>query len=744
MADATNTLPQTTPATLKRLHIPISGMTCASCASRIEKALGKVDGVAGVTVNLATEMANVDVAPELLRASIVAAVVRAGYSVPEDKLPEGRAVSGKNASNTPSLLEFTEGTKVAIAAALSMPLVVPMLAMPFGVHWMLPAWWQLALAAPVQFWLGARFYRAAWGALRAKSGNMDLLVAIGTSAAFGLSLFLMFDAGAGDTPHLYFESAAVVITLVMFGKWLEARAKRETTAAIRALQALTPVVANIVIAGSEHVVAVADIRIDDILRVRPGERFAADGVVVSGSSQADESMITGESHPVVKAVGDRVTGGSLNDDGVLDIRVSAVGVESTLQRIVRMVEDAQAAKAPIQRLVDRVSEVFVPVVLVIASFTLLGWGFAAGDWQVALLNAVAVLVIACPCALGLATPAAIMVGTGMAAKRGVLIKDAPALEMAHRISVVAFDKTGTLTEGKPLLVAAEAVAMVATARAELLVLAAAVQSGSEHPLATAVLNAAQAEGVKFAPATNMRALAGRGVSAEVAGEPILLGSQRLMAEQGVTLTALLPQAEALETEGRTVSWLARSGKLVGLLAFGDEVKPNARAAIEALHALGIRTVLISGDNARAAASVAAALGIDEVHATVLPQQKAELVTALKANHHVVAMVGDGINDAPALAAADVGIAMSNGTDVAIETAGITLMRGDPALVAEAIELSRRTSSKIRQNLFWAFCYNVIGIPLAAAGMLNPVIAGAAMALSSVSVVTNALLLRRSK
>ena len=729
---------------IMRLQIPIAGMTCASCASRIEKALGKLEGVAAVSVNLATEMANVDAAPEVVRGTLIAAVERAGYSVPEAKLADGGGVSGKNASNTPSLLVFSDGAKVAIAAALSMPLVLPMAAMPFGVHWMLPAWWQFAFAAPVQFWLGARFYRAAWGAIRAKSGNMDLLVAIGTSAAFGLSLFLMSAAADGEAPHLYFESAAVVITLVMFGKWLEARAKRETTAAIRALQALTPTVANIVIAGNEHVVAVADIRIDDVLRVRPGERFAADGVIMSGGSRVDESMITGESEPVVKSVGDRVTGGSLNGDGVVELRVSAVGAESTLQRIVRMVEEAQAAKAPIQRLVDRVSEVFVPVVLVIALFTLLGWGLATGDWQVALLNAVAVLVIACPCALGLATPAAIMVGTGMAAGRGILIKDAPALEMAHRISVVAFDKTGTLTEGKPVLVAAEAVSHGENARAELLALAAAVQSGSEHPLATAVLDAAQREGVQFVPATNMHALAGRGVSAAVAGEPVLLGSQRLMEEHGVPLTALLPQAEALETDGRTVSWLARSGKLVGLFGFGDAIKPSARAGVEALHALGIRTVLISGDNARAAARVATALGIDEVHATALPAQKAQQVTTLKANHQIVAMVGDGINDAPALAAADVGIAMSNGTDVAIETAGITLMRGDLTLVAAAIALSRRTSAKIRQNLFWAFCYNVVGIPLAAAGLLNPVIAGAAMALSSVSVVTNALLLRRSK
>ena len=740
-------MPLTPAASINRLHIPIGGMTCASCAARIEKTLNKIDGVMSVNVNLATEMANVDAAPEVSRATLEAAIEGAGYSVPEMKLTAGSGVSAKNASSMASLLEFSDGTKVAVAALLSLPLVLPMLADPFGVHWMLPAWWQLALAAPVQFWLGARFYRAGWGALRAGSGNMDLLVALGTTAAFGLSVYLMFVAAPGEMPHLYFESAAVVITLVMFGKWLETRAKRETTAAIRALQALTPASANIVIAGREHRVALADLRVDDRLRVRPGERFAADGVIESGSTHANESLITGESQAVAKQTGDKVIGGAINEEGLVDVRVTTVGAESTLQRIVRLVEDAQAAKAPIQRLVDQVSAVFVPVVLLIALATLLGWGLGAGDWRVAILNAVAVLVIACPCALGLATPAAIMVGTGMAAKLGILIKDAPALEMAHAINVVAFDKTGTLTAGHPTLVEAEAVVSAldaGEARKELLRLAAALQTGSEHPLAKAVLDAARADGVTIDAARNTRAIAGRGVSADVAGEQILLGSARLMDEHGISLATLLPRADALEAAGRTVSWLARAGKLVGLLAFGDDLKPTARAAIDALHRLGIRTVLISGDNARAAGKVAASLGIDEVHASVLPAQKAELVAALKTSQRVVAMVGDGINDAPALAAADVGIAMSNGSDVAKETAGITLMRGDPALVAAAIEISRRTSAKIRQNLVWAFAYNVVGIPLAAAGLLNPVIAGAAMALSSVSVVTNALLLRRAK
>ncbi|MFM7293858.1 MAG: heavy metal translocating P-type ATPase [Burkholderiales bacterium] len=735
-----------------RTNIPIGGMTCASCAARVEKSIRKVTGVVDVSVNLATETATVITAGDVQRSMLEMAVVEAGYQVAEMKVADPRVSSGKNASTRPSLLGFLafgDAVKLIIAVLLSLPLVVPMLLTPLGMPWMLPANWQLALAAPVQFWLGARFYRAGWRAVKAGTGNMDLLVAIGTSAAFGLSLYLMFRSPVADAPdempHLYFESAAVVITLVMFGKWLESRAKRETTAAIRALQALTPPTASLIVRGAEHAVAIADIQVGDLLRVRPGERFAADGVIAVGQTHANESMITGESMPVAKTVGDRVTGGALNEEGLVDVSVSAVGAESTLQRIVRMVEDAQAQKAPIQRLVDRVSAAFVPVVLLISLLTLIGWGALTGDWQQAILNAVCVLVIACPCALGLATPAAIMVGTGVAAQRGILIKDATALETAHSINVVAFDKTGTLTEGKPTLIAAEA---HDGSQAGLLAIAAAIQSGSEHPLAQAVLNAAIQEGVLFQAATAIRALPGRGIAAEVAGVTYYLGSAQLMAEQDIEFPLeSAPISQALKKyldDGLTVSWLAKKDQLLGVFAFGDALKPTAKAAIEALHRIGIRTVLISGDHWGAAQKVGAALGIDEVYASVLPQQKAALVASLKAAGKRVAMVGDGTNDAPALAAANVGIAMSNGTDVAIETAGITLMRGDPMLVAAAVELSRRTTTKIKQNLFWAFCYNVIGIPLAAVGLLNPVIAGAAMALSSVSVVSNALLLRRLK
>ena len=711
--------------------LQIEGMTCASCAGRVEKALARVPGVLGAQVNLATETARVTrvTGPDAAQA-LIEAVERAGYHA---RLPEESTAPPPPAGPPWPLLA---------AAALALPLVLPMLALPFGVHWMLPAWLQCLLATPVQFVFGARFYRAGWHALRAGAGNMDLLVALGTSAAYGLSLCLWASAAPGTTPHLYFEASAVVITLVMLGKWLEARAKRQTTDAIRALQALRPETARVRRDGSDVELPIAQVRVGDAVVVRPGERVPVDGEVLEGHSQVDESLITGESLPVPRGPGERVTGGAINGEGLLLLRTLAVGAESTLARIVRLVESAQAKKAPIQRLVDQVSAVFVPVVLGLALLTLLAWGLGAGAWEQGVLNAVAVLVIACPCALGLATPTAIMAGTGVAARQGILIQDALALEVAHRISVVAFDKTGTLTEGRPRLLAAVPADGDETA---LLADAAALQRGSEHPLGRAVLAAAQDRGLAPAAADELRAVPGQGVAARVGGEQLRLGQGRWMAELGVDLAPLQAQADALQAEGRTVSWLASltpAPHLRGLLAFGDTPKHSAAAAVARLHALQVATVLVSGDNRGSATAVARQLGIDEVHAEVLPQHKAELVQQLRAGGRVVAMVGDGINDAPALAAADVGIAMSGGTDVAMQAAGITLMRGDPALVADAIDLSRRTTAKIRQNLFWAFAYNVVGLPLAAFGLLNPVIAGAAMAFSSVSVVGNALLLRR--
>jgi Cu+-exporting ATPase len=734
-----------TSAASRELNLDIEGMSCASCVARVEKVLKRVPGVLDASVNLATERATVTASDEVAVAQLTAAIDRAGYHAALHVPPAPDATHA-----TPARRAWPTWWPVALAALLSTPLVLPMLAMPLGVDLTLPPMWQWLLATPVQFWLGWRFYRAGWGAARALSGNMDLLVALGTSAAYGLSLYqwLSTPTMAGHAmaaPHLYFESSAVVITLVLLGKWLETRAKRQTADAIAALNALRPDRARVLRDGREVEVPLAEVRVGDTVVLRPGERVPVDGVVRTGQSQLDEAMLTGESRPQDKGPGARVSAGAINIDGLLQIDTTAIGAETVLARIVRMVEQAQAAKAPIQRLVDRVSAVFVPAVLVIAALTLLGWGLLAGNWEQALLNAVAVMVIACPCALGLATPTAIMAGTGVAARHGVLIKDAQALEIAHRVNLVAFDKTGTLTVGRPQLTEFETSG--ALPPQQLLALAAALQAGSEHPLGRAVLDAAK----ELLPLTAeaVRAVAGCGIEGRVDGHPLYLGSGRWMEQLGVAAPDLAARAEALQQQGRTLSWLARRNSdsdselhILGLLAFGDDIKPGAAAAVSALQRSGIATVMLSGDNRGAAQQVADRLGITDVRAEVLPGDKAHAVTELRGGGRVVAMVGDGINDAPALAAADVGIAMSTGTDVAMQAAGITLMHGDPGLVAAAIDISRRTYGKIRQNLFWAFIYNLIGIPLAVMGLLDPMVAGAAMAFSSVSVVSNALLLRR--
>ncbi|KUY73324.1 copper-transporting ATPase [Burkholderia cepacia] len=742
------------------LELDIDGMTCASCVGRVEKALAAVPGVARVSVNLATERASVHGAGALDAATLIAAVTTAGYRASLADASSAGATAGADtqpasAAQDPETRKRLEAIRerdlVIWSAVLSAPLVAPMLVAPFGIHLMPSGWVQLVLASIVQFGFGARFYRAAWHAVKARTGNMDLLVALGTSAAYGLSLWMLL-RGTGHSGHLYFEASAVIVTLVRFGKWLESRAKRQTTDAIRALNALRPDRARVVEHGVERDVPLAQVRVGTRVSIRPGERVPVDGRIVSGRSHVDESLITGESLPVPKDDGDPVTAGSINGEGALVVETTAIGAETTLARIIRLVESAQAEKAPIQRLVDRVSEVFVPAILGIAVLTLAGWLIAGAGTETAILNAVAVLVIACPCALGLATPAAIMAGTGVAARRGVLIKDAQALELAQRTTVIAFDKTGTLTEGKPSVTAFEAVSVP---HDEALALAAAVQRQSDHPLARAVVAAhdadvaARGSAVPPASAADARAVAGRGVEARVGGQLLALGSTRWRDELGIAVPpALDARAAELERAGNTISWLMRADApraLLALIAFGDTVKPGARDAIAALSARGVASVLVTGDNRGSAAAVAASLGIGEVHAQVLPDDKARVVAELKRTHGgIVAMVGDGINDAPALAAADVGIAMATGTDVAMHTAGITLMRGDPALVADAIDISRRTYRKIQQNLFWAFVYNLVGVPLAALGWLNPVIAGAAMAFSSVSVVTNALLLRRWK
>lgn len=728
------------------MDIGIGGMTCASCVARVEKALNKVPGVASASVNLATETARIVVTDPALTDARLRRVVRdAGY---EPRSVEAAEAQANN--NSP----WTGFAPVGLGLVLSAPLVLPMLGDLWGQHWMLPAWVQFALATPVQFILGARFYKAGWHALKALTGNMDLLVSLGTTAGWLLSVWLWLTAHEGHTPHLYFEGSAVVITLVLLGKWLEARAKRQTTEAIRALHALRPDKAHWISEDGEVDVPVDEILKGDLIVVRPGERFPLDGELIEGQTQVDESMLTGEPLPVSKTAGAQLTGGSINGDGRVLMRVTAVGHETVLSHIIRLVEDAQAAKAPIQRLVDKVAEIFVPVVLLVALVTLGVWMLQGAQFETALIHAVAVLVIACPCALGLATPVAIMAGTGVAAKHGILIKDAQALEMAHRVQTVAFDKTGTLTVGQPRLTHQ----VPAPGQDESIALhwAACVQSGSEHPLARAVLAAAQAQtqaqGLKLLTPADLAAVPGRGVQATVDGHHLLLGSLRWLQQEGLDTALWASEVATLQAQGATLSALAErtAAGVQGLLllAFGDEPKVGAAEALLALRGRGLKLVMISGDNQAAAEAMARRLGLrpeeGEVLADVLPGDKAAQVQKLREGGRIVAMVGDGVNDAPALAAADVGMAMGNGTDVAMHAAGITLMRGDVALVGAALDISTHTVAKIRQNLFWAFAYNVAGIPLAALGYLNPVIAGGAMALSSVSVMANALLLKRWK
>jgi Cu+-exporting ATPase len=723
-------------SSLETFDLPITGMTCASCAGRVERALRKVPGVKNATVNLANERAHVEVLEQIDPATLIGAVDKAGYGASLEQDPSVQEADQRKRHGS-------ERWHLILAIVLALPLVLPMLLQPLGVHWMLPAWLQFLLATPVQFFLGARFYVAAWKAVRAGAGNMDLLVALGTSAGYGLSIYQWLIAAPGTMPHLYFEASAVVIALVLLGKYLESSAKRQTASAIRALEALRPERAIQVINGQEHDVAISALKIGDRVLVKPGERFPVDGEVIEGQSHADEALISGESLPIPKQPGDKVTGGAINGEGRLLVSTQALGAETVLARIIRLVEDAQSAKAPIQKLVDKVSQVFVPIVLLIAVVTLVGWLLAGASLEAALINAVAVLVIACPCALGLATPTAIMAGTGVAARYGILIKDAEALERAHEVTAVVFDKTGTLTSGTPRIAHMTA---VDDDENTLLQLAGALQRGSEHPLAKAVLDVCSERGLEPEDVSNSRSLAGRGIAGTLHGRELALGNKRLLEESDLNMGALADTAQQWEAEGRTLSWLIElqpQRKVLGLFAFGDTLKPGAAQAIQQLTRRNISSHLLTGDNRGSAKVVADALGIVDVHAEVLPADKAATVVELKKTG-VVAMIGDGINDAPALAAADIGIAMGGGTDVAMHASGITLMRGDPRLIPAALDISRKTYAKIRQNLFWAFVYNLIGIPLAAFGLLNPVLAGAAMALSSVSVVSNALLLKTWK
>ena len=719
-------------------ELSLEGMTCASCASRIERALAGVSGVCSVQVNLADDSARIEVYRGALQAAdLVLAVQRAGYGA---RVRTGAAGEWEQQERAARSHARRELLVLLASALLTLPMVLQMLLMALGVHFELSGVLQLILATPVQFGVGARFYRAAWTALRNRSGNMDLLVALGTSAAYFLSLcLLLWPSLAPAAEHLYFEASATVMTLVLFGKWLEGRAKRGATLAIRALMELRPEQARVLRGEREVEVAAEAVGAGDVVVVRPGERLPVDGRVRSGATTVDESMITGESRPVAKSEGDEVTGGAINGAGLIHVEATRVGSESTLARIIELVRNAQAARAPVQKLVDRISAVFVPVVLGVALISLLGWLWVGTSLTSAIITAVSVLVIACPCALGLATPTAIMAGTGRAARAGILIKDATTLELAHRLTAVAFDKTGTLTEGRPSV---RDVLAVNGDGDGLLALLAAVEVGSEHPLGRAVVEAARQRQLALLPATEMQSLPGRGVVARVDGRRIHVGSRRLMRERGVPIEALDAAAAEREAQGQSVLWAADDAGLLGAVAVGDAIKPSAARAIAAVRECGLMAVMITGDNRATAEAVGAELGVDDVRAEVLPERKAAEVQALQRAGQVVAMVGDGINDAPALAAADLGFAMGTGTDVAMHTAGATLMRGDPLLVVDAIAISRATYGKIRQNLFWAFIYNVIGIPLAALGLLNPMVAGAAMAMSSVSVVGNSLLLQR--
>lgn len=720
------------PAEQQTRQIQIGNLTCASCVGRAEAALGTVPGVLDAQVNLASQQARVRMLQGTDQDALLRALRQAGYPGQWVDTDAPAAEAG------PDLAK--QRRRVIIAALLSAPMLLSMLPALLGAgHWMLPGWLQLILASIVQFVFGATFYRGAWHALRNRTANMDLLVVLGTSAGWTLSTWNLLTQSPGTELHLYYEASAVIVTFILLGKYLENRAKGQTLEAIRALTALRPDTARLRDAEGERDVPLSQVLPGDQLVVRAGERIPVDAEIVEGDSHIDESMLTGESLPVSRGPGQAVRAGSLNQDGVLLLNTTGVGQDTLLAQIVRMVENAQSSKAPIQRLVDRVAAVFVPVVIAIALMTWVLGSFFIGP-QAALLNAIAVLVIACPCALGLATPTAIMVGTGVAARHGILIRDAEALERARLVNAVIFDKTGTLTRGKPALTRVEP--LNGHSAEDVMRVALALQQQAEHPLARALCDYAAEQGIEAAPADNLQVLAGRGAQGLVDGQSAWLGSARLLEEQHLDLTPWQQQAAELQADGASLSWLARGDQVLGLLSFADSLKDNARATIDRLQAQHIESLLISGDSQSAAEHIGRLLGLDQVRGSVLPADKVSEVQRLQQQGKVVAMIGDGINDAPALSSADIGMAMSTGTDVAMHSAGITLMRGDPALVPMALALSRRTGDKIRQNLFWAFVYNCLGIPLAAFGLLNPMIAGAMMAASSVCVVSNALLLKR--
>ncbi len=756
---------------MERVTAPVRGMHCAACVGKVEKALGGVPGVESAQVNLATERATIAYDPARIDfARLREAVAAAGYELVEPRpAAEADATDGERAAREAE--QRRAKVRFLVGAVLSAPVLVGGMAhvLPGVPALLRDPWLQLLLTTPVQFWVGWPFHKGFLHDLRYRSASMSTLVSLGTSAAYFWSLAVtLWPHAFGDhTVTTYYDVSAVVITLVVLGRWLEARARGRTSEAIRRLVTLAPRTARVVRDGRERDVATAEVVPGDFVRIRPGERIPVDGVVTEGASSVDESMLTGESVPVEKGPEAKVFAGTINRTGSFIFRATRVGSETTLARVIKLVAEAQGSRAPIQRLADRVAAVFVPIVLALAALTFAAWwlfGPAPAGLR-ALTNAVAVLVIACPCAMGLATPTAIMVGTGRGAEFGVLIRNATALELLHRVDTVVFDKTGTLTVGRPAVTDVVPAAGVMAVRAaggstaeasaemvlddEVLALAAAVEQGSEHPLGEAIVARAKERGLALPPVTGFTTVPGQGIDALATDGRVLLGNRALMDARGIDVAALAPRAEALAAEGKTVVYLAFAGRALGLIAAADTLKPEAPAAVARLRALGLQPAMLTGDHRLTAEAIARQAGVDRVLAEVLPEDKAREVQRLQAEGRRVAMVGDGINDAPALAQADVGIAMGSGTDVAIEAADVTLMRGDLRGVVTAVELSRRTIRIVKENLVWAFGYNVVLIPVAAGVLyplwgvlLSPILAGAAMAFSSVSVVTNSLRLRR--
>ncbi len=722
----------------EKSELDITGMTCAACSSRIEKVLNKTDGVKAATVNLTTENATVEYNPGVTdEHAIIDRIGKLGYSAEPKKSAEDKV------SHKDSELKKMKW-KVIIAAILSLPLLVTMLDHLFGMS--LPAifmnpWFQLAFATPVQFILGWQFYVGAYKNLKNFTANMDVLVVMGTTAAFGFSLYqtYLWMTGAVEHPHLYFEASAIIITLILFGKYLETRAKSQTTGAISKLLDMQAKEARVVRDGKELMIPVEDVKVDEVLIVKPGEKFPLDGELIHGRTSVDESMLTGESIPVEKETGDSVIGATMNQNGTVNIKVTKTGKDTALAGIIKVVEEAQGNKAPIQRMADIISGYFVPIVIVIAIVTFIVWYFFAspGNVEPALVAAISVLVIACPCALGLATPTSIMVGTGKGAENGILYKGGEHLEKTHKVDVIVLDKTGTITNGTPEVTDF-------SGDNDTLHLLASAERGSEHPLASAITAYAAEKNIELSEAEEFSAIPGHGIEAVIEGRKVLVGTRKLMTGENIDISAAEEDMQQFEYEGKTAMMVAVDGKLAGTVAVLDTVKATAKQAVSELHDQGLEVIMLTGDNIRTAEAIAREVNIDQVIAEVLPEEKADKIREIQKTGKVTAMVGDGVNDAPALALADIGIAMGTGTEVAIEAADLTILGEDLTLIPRAINLSRKTIKNIKQNLFWAFAYNTLGIPIAALGFLAPWVAGAAMAFSSVSVVANALRLKRVK